>query len=269
MNVEHTANSTESQDDFRAAAAVESERLLTDLQRDTSNRLADPIEAGISYCLPVLGLGRDAMKRFALASVLALVCGLGGLIVGALIGAKPEILGGGRDDWWIIAIAVAFSVTGIASLLSSSVVQRWLVRRSVRARIGEVRRFDGPAPINVGIEDSRTYSKMKVVPEDLAVIVLHPENRCLQIEGVCYRYLVYADDVVAADQLTIPQGQACRLHYAVGEEVVSLALVPISPLTEFKRQTVGGQLSLVKAVLQTLDLSEIHPAKPADAASEP
>ena len=139
-----------------------------------------------------------------------------------------------------------------------------VARTFSRSRIGE--RYDAVwalgspfKPLGVSVEDASTFSKMKLVPEDLAWIGFDVTRRMLVIEGIRYRYLIHSTDVVNVEQVTGPTATGVAITYHIGTVPLSIAIQYDSVRHELRRQTIGVKEDpLMKLITDTL-FEEVTP----------
>lgn len=243
--------------DFRDAAVTASVDALA--QRPG----VDPLNAGISYCLPALEDKRSALTRFKIAMIIRLVVGLAGLIGGGLLAALMDGPLAGIDESLLLTIAACCSVGGILVLLSAAVGQGRFLRKHLGERYNAVVSIPSPfKPAAVGIEDAATFSKLKAAPEDLVIAVFDVEGRRIIMEGLSHSYLILARDVVTLQEVRGGASVGTRITYNCGGEELSIVLVQENIRHELKRQTIGtskgplhDQVHAALPPAETIDLS--------------
>ena len=244
---------TSASDDFRDAPVAASELAVADAARANPSLASDPLRAGMSLCLRAPGDGQSVRRRLKWDVLARAVLGLGGLVGGAVLGVMHEnhrdVFGFKVSGGVWLAVAVCCSLGGIFMLISAAGAARRKVRRHVAQRI----RLDGRPPI-VELEETRTFSKMKAVTEDLGVVLMYPEQRCVVIEGVTHRYLIYAEDVVEVRPVPGPTTAGLGIHYLAAGEPLDITLTYQTVWMELKRQTIGARrnpmLEQIAATLQ-------------------
>lgn len=212
--------------DFRHAATEASFRAVENLG----------VEAALndfSLCLPKEGGQERLRKTMRVASslfVMAFVMMIGGAV---LLQLEP-------DQSW-----TAMNVCGILSGMGGFGVLFYVVgyiRRSARKVLGpafqSMLKQGSSRPEYVGIEDARTFSKFKLVPDDTAYLVIDQESRRLLIEGVLNTYSIRAEDVVELVQVRNQDnpGKGVRLTFLVGDLPFSMVLCHDSFKDEFGRK---------------------------------
>jgi Zn-dependent protease len=229
-------------DDFRAAAVAQSESLL--------QGKGDPLYAGGSYCLPGGSESAGVFRRLRLMALAATVLGLGGLAGGAIIFIAGKFVHFPFDAW---AVGIPCSGVGMAILLLGLSLQWRIVWRHVKGRMGDQWPAADNKPVRVGIEDAATHEKLKVLPEDMAFAWCHPGSQCLQVEGLGYRYLIYADDVLALETIATRSLTKLLLRYRVGSATVGMTLTPSGVGRAVARGTnLDGRESFVDRACETL-----------------
>jgi hypothetical protein len=191
-------------------------------------------------------------------TLLRLVLGLVGLALGALLAAcedrlNRELLG---PQWLTIAVASVCSLGGMALLFASVFCVRWSVRRHLGERYEAVWRMSNlRAPLCVGVEDARTFTSMKLAPEDFAYIAFDAASRRLILEGLTFRYVILAKDVLSVSQASGATTTGVQIVFRVARVMIGITLQYDSVWNELKKQTIGrGQDPLIKPIQQTFGL---------------
>jgi hypothetical protein len=146
-------------------------------------------------------------------------------------------------------VSVPFCIGGGLLCMVETVCRRWLVRAAIARRLG-------PLPKGwalVSVEDGLTFSRIKVMPDDMGLIWIYPETRCLRIEGMSHRYQVHARDVVSISTRRAPGMVATAINYRVGD--VELAMVVSETqnnMIEILAQTIGLRPRLFKRISRGL-----------------
>jgi hypothetical protein len=207
-----------SQGDFRDDAVAASRELL-------KNHRGDPFAAGVSYCIVAQeGNGAEQFASVRRAGKIALVFGVCGFIAGGVIAviAKSGGFKTDRQEWTMLGVALTCTFTGFAALFAIVRRVRKVVRECVTERLGAV----PEKALRVNIENASTYNQAKVVPDDAGLVLLHPESRCLQIEGVTHRYLIHAADVADITMASGSESRSVRVVYRIGETQLGITIVP-------------------------------------------
>jgi hypothetical protein len=179
-----------------------------------------------------------------------------GAVLGLMHEKRPDVFGFRMSGGSWLVVAMCCSLVGLYMMLSASGAARRKVRRHVAQRV----RLDGRPPI-VELEETRTFSKMKAVTEDLGVVLMYPEQRCVVIEGVTHRYLIYAEDVVEVRPVAGPTSSGFGIHYLAAGEPLDITLTYQTVWMELKRQTVGaGRNPILEQIAATLQPPVSHPA---------
>ncbi|MBN2234675.1 MAG: hypothetical protein JW706_05955 [Opitutales bacterium] len=200
--------------DFRHAAADASFRAVENLG----------VEAALndfSLCLPKEGGQERLRKTMRVASalfVMAFVMMMGGAV---LLQLEPD------QSWTLL------QVCGILSGMAGFGVLFYVagyIKRSSRKVLGpafeSMLKQGSSRPEFVGIEDAKTFSKFKLVPEDTAYLIIDHASCRLLIEGVLYTYSIRAEDVVELMQVRNKDnpGEGVRMTFLVGEVPLSMVL---------------------------------------------
>ena len=203
--------------DFRAEAVTASTELLRAHSGDAS-------EAGVSYCIPADADGRDYLAELRRRSIVAMVLGIGGIAAGGVIAliAKAQSFESNRREWTVLAIALACTLSGFAALFGMVRRIRRLVRQRVGQRLGEI----PPEALRITLENAATYQQMKLVPDDAGIMLFHPAERCLAIEGITHRYLIHADDVADLSMGGGEANRSVRIVYRIGVATLGITVSP-------------------------------------------
>jgi hypothetical protein len=238
--------------DFRQAAVEESLRII----EANPGRPIDDL--GVSLVLPADVEGPARLRHIGRMTLLRLVLGLVGLALGALLAACEDRLN--REllvpQWLTIAVASVCSLGGMALLFASVFCVRWSVRRHLGERYEAVWRMSNlRAPLCVGVEDARTFTSMKLAPEDFAYIAFDAASRRLILEGLTFRYVILAKDVLSVSQASGATTTGVQIVFRVARVMIGITLQYDSVWNELKKQTIGrGQDPLIKPIQQTFGL---------------
>jgi len=214
--------------DFRAAAAAESAALVG---------TSPAGQVTTSCCIPRDADGSALRRRIEVFTIFACIVAIAGVILGGLVGFAMKY-GWMAEDLRILGIALACSVGGILVGLAPTWMQEGVVRRHLTKHVGELWGDPLHSPLHVALEDARTYDRFKVLAEDIGVLLCYPESNCIAVEGVSYRYVIYAKDLL--DMKLHPNGRAVLLAYQIGRETLNVAIIRRSVRAELKRQLSGG-----------------------------
>jgi hypothetical protein len=204
--------------DFREDAVAASRELL-------KNHRGDPFAAGVSYCIVAeQGNGAEQLASVRRAAKIALVFAVCGFVAGGVIAiiAKSGGFHSDRQEWTMLGVALTCTFTGFAALFTIVRRVRKVVRECVAQRLGAV----PEKALRVNLENASTYDQMKVVPEDAGLLLLHPDTRCLQIEGITHRYLIHAADVADITMATGSESRSVRIVYRIGDTLLGITIVP-------------------------------------------
>jgi hypothetical protein len=138
-------------------------------------------------------------------------------------------------------------------LLGNALLTRWNVQRSLGPRYAAVRRASTlRGPLCTGVEDARTFTTMKIAPEDFAIVGFDSAGRRLILEGLLFHYVIHAADVLSAAQQAGAMTTGVQIVFRVGRVVVGITLQNDSVLNELRKYTVSlGQDPLLKPVIAT------------------
>ncbi len=234
--------------DFREDAVAFSQRLVA----ESFGRAA--ADLGESLCLPVENpADLRSIKWWMLFHIVA---GVGGLVAGGVLAGVSQHISESLDalEPFVIAVALICSVGGMGLLITSSHVSRNFSRRRIGERYDAVWALGSPLkPLGVSVEDASTFQKFKLVPEDAAWIGFDLARRMLLIEGIRYRYVVHAKDLVNIELLAAPTATAVAITYRVGPAVLRIALQHESIRHELRKQLIGSKHDpLMKPITETL-----------------
>jgi hypothetical protein len=234
--------------DFRDQSVHASDLALREVAASNPAAANEPTLAGVSLCVRAPGDGQAVRRREKVGVILRLIFGFGGVLAGAVLASMssekrgPPPLGLGKGRW--LAVGMVCSVGGIALMLDTPGSQRRRTRRHISSRL----RLDGLKPPVVEVEDTATYSKMKAVSEDVGLLLMYPESRCVVIEGLTHRYVIYANDVLQVRPVQGATTTGLGIQYLVGggrRAVLDITLHRQSLWVELKKQTIGSQRDAV------------------------
>ena len=234
--------------DFRQAAVEESLRILE------ANPGRGMDELGMSLVLPADVQGPAKVQHIGRMTLVRLLLGIGGLAIGAGLAAMEANL---RVHWGIdggltLIAAGCCSLGGMALLFASIPLVRRGVRRALGERYGAAERASNLRPaICVGVEDARTFTTMKVAPEDFAYVAFDAANRRLILEGLVFRYVIYAKDLYSVTQAAGATTTGTQIVFRVGRAIVGITLQFDSVWSELKKQTIGRGQDPLLAPIQT------------------
>jgi hypothetical protein len=234
--------------DFRQPAAYESERIIAENRSD--------LPTDCSLCLPT-GEDEAVLRGHGTWVLVRFIVGMLGIVGGGAAAAFLE-----RHDQPPVAIGLGLgaSMGGIALLLSNNFFMGRFARRHLGQRYDELLALprDGGVKL-ISIEDAHSFSKFKLVPEDIGFLILDIEARTLTVEGVVYRYVVHGEDVLDVKQHRGGNSTATTVTYAIGRAELSIALQQTSLRHEFKKQTIGAKRDpLLRAIESTLAYQELE-----------
>jgi hypothetical protein len=223
--------------DFREAAVEESLRLI----EAAPGR--DPDELGRSLVLPADANGFARLRWIGRMMLVRLVLGIAGIVAGGVLAATEAKLRAtlGLAEWHVLTVAGFCSLGGIGLLLTSVFFVRRSVRRGIGERYAEARNHSTlRPPLCVGVEDCRTFTTLKIAPEDLAYVAFDASRRRLILEGLLFRYVIQAADIVSVQQATGAATTGTQVVFRVGRAVVGITLQFDSIWHEFRKQTIGA-----------------------------
>jgi hypothetical protein len=258
--------------DFRDEAEAASETLLAAGRRHggAPPPAGAPLGENTSYCVRAPGGGRGALRGFRWPVLLALVVGLGGVGAGGLIiflqnrgiigPAKVPAPPGARrpamtpdSEVPLIVVAAACSLTGMATLFLIPTLQRRRVMSIVGQRAWGARLPGAGGVIPVSVEDQSTMEGVKVVADDIGILMPEPDARRVRIEGVSHRYLIRAPDLVSLDLEASRYHERVLVTYHIGDVVLSLAVVHEGIGAAFWRQITGRPSALYRRMSECLE----------------
>ena len=235
--------------DFRDSAAAAGRDALARL------RCSDPLAAGISLCLQAEGDGRATLRRLRRFTLVRLIVGFVLMLIGVGImyaadARKAPWLN--EKEGWLIPAAV-IGLLGFLAIMSGPFLQRRFVKRHIRERLAESDLGNtGLPPAGVEVEDSRTFQQPKILPEDMARVLFDPDQRRLVIEGIVYRYVIYASDVIQMRTVKSRSSLGLQIVYTAAGVPLGLTLIHDSVLSYVRRATIGGNNPLIRRAEQTL-----------------
>lgn len=231
--------------DFRADAISASEEALRALGQGAVN---SPTEAGISYCIPAPANAANVVRLLKLAIFAGIA--IGGVLVLAGVGLYLFSYTIHLFAGLVRYLAIMISVIGFSLCFLPATLEQRLARSFLQRHVGDFWSDGSISPIFVSIEHAQTYSKFKVLAEDSAYMVLYRESRCIEIEGMRCRYMIYGPDVKSIS--LHPNGRTTMLTYDASGAELELAIVPrpsdsSKTMTSFGRDTFRN----IQAVLAT------------------
>lgn len=224
-------------DDFRDAAAAASLAAIYAL----AGQSADPTQSGLSYCLLRPDNPAPIRRACKYHVVICLLLGFSCLGLSVMVIGNPVARHMPVDP---LIIGLLFSFFGIGCFFAGAFLPRRLLRTHLQRTVGDFWADATLSPIHVNIENARTYQKLKLLPEDLGILLLHPATHCVQIEALSYRYLIYAADVTRLERFKTREQEAVFLSYRIGSEILELAIIPDSLNAAFKRKLLIGDSGL-------------------------
>jgi hypothetical protein len=219
--------------DFRSEAVEASRVLLAPVAGDvdavavsTCTHVED--EVNLRACL-------RARRQMMVTSIAGIVVVTAGVIAGAL--------GRIHNQQTLLLVAIFVSLFGLGLMLWQIWSRNAAVRRMAIARGVEVE----PSVRCVTIENAMTYSSMKFVPEDVALVWIDPGRHCVRLEGMSHRYIIYAADVVNLAVRRGPAQTSTSVTYRMGSAQLALTLAE-------------SQGNLLEIFMQTFGLAQrMHP----------
>lgn len=139
-------------------------------------------------------------------------------------------------------------------MLVPTYVERWIVRHYLSQGDDDLEPGSEVKGIHISLEYAPTYGSLKLLAEDVGLIYIDPETRCLKIDGLSYQYVIQSKDVV--DLSLHRDAKSVLLSYLVAEERLDLAIAPRSVRAELKRQAVGSSRNLFSKMRDALRLDE-------------
>jgi len=235
--------------DFRDSAAAASRQALARL------RCSDALAAGISLCLEAEGDGRATLRRLRRFTLVRIIVGMILMLAGAGIMYAADVRKvrwlNEKEEWFIPGAVAGF--LGFLVIMSGPFLQRRFVKRHIRDRLAESDLGNtGLPPAGVEVEDSHTFQQPKVLPEDLARVIFDPDQRRLVIEGIVYRYLIRASDVIQMRTVRSRSSLGLQIVYNAAGVPLGLTLIHDSVLSYLRRATIGGNNPLIRRAQQTL-----------------
>jgi hypothetical protein len=93
-----------------------------------------------------------------------------------------------------------------------------------------------------------------MLTEDLGRVIFDPERRRLVIEGIAYRYVIYASDVIQMRAVKSSASLGLQIVYTAAGVPLGLTLIHDSLLSYLRRATIGGNNPLIRRAQQTLEV---------------
>jgi len=193
--------------DFRDQAAV----ATTQRMSAGAQPLAELADSG---CVPVPH-GRRTLYLVELSHLALLVGSMVLLLLVAFLasgGSLPRL-----TVWLALALALGVS-------LCSHPVKALVLRAVLFSRPDALRRPGLPRRA-VGLEDARTYQKVKLVAEDRTLCTFDAARRQLLLEGCAYRYSLRAHDVLSVQPVPGHSSRVVRLVCRLAGHPLAVVLI--------------------------------------------
>ena len=226
--------------DFRDRAVAASLAAI----RRAGGSTADASSAGTSYCLPRAENTRGIRAMLRCNALAIVFVALPAIAMSPLFLVPASPL---AHDPWSMALGIALAIGGLGLLVSLPPNEARIVQRHIVRTVGDYRLDPNAPSYPVRVEDTHTWQKLKAIAEDLGVIRLFAESRCVQIEGVFYRYLIYANDVKRIEQVRSGTNEKVHVTYQIGSEVLELTLTFFNVIAH--EQASGGFCGTLRRVL--------------------
>ncbi len=91
---------------------------------------------------------------------------------------------------------------GLAVLLVMRVVKSFIIKIYLHKRPQSLLKYPGLESRPIAIEDGNTYKKVKILTEDEGFCLFAPEQCQLLIEGIMFRYIIFAEDVISIEPVS-------------------------------------------------------------------
>jgi hypothetical protein len=239
--------------DFRQAAVEESLRILE------ANPGRVPEDLGVSLVLSMGSKGLNHLRYIGRMTLVRLGLGILGLAaVAGLAGVNDWIqLNWGLPEAAVLSAAAVCSLGGIGLMLANALLNRWHVQRALGPRYAAaVATSTLRSPLCTGVEDSRTFVTPKIAPEEFAYVAFDSAHRRLILEGLIFRYVIHAADVLSVGQQAGTATTGVQIVFRVAQVVVGITLQYDSVWHELRKQTIGlGRDPLLKPVAEALGQS--------------
>ncbi len=184
--------------DFRAAAEAGSVAML---ERD--NNITS------SVCIRVLG---SQSWRWAFELIFVFISAT--CLLNSFLLLPLKLLGVLPESWFWPMLT-----TGIVIILFMRLVKSFIVKIYLNMRPENLlKKFSGLKSRAIVIENNLTVKKVKIVTEDEGFCIFYPEKRQLLIEGVVFRYAIFAKDVFTVEPVSGYAMGGARVKCRVGGE---------------------------------------------------
>jgi hypothetical protein len=232
--------------DFRDEAARVSAQLLREHHLPVD--LIDLASVDVSLCLPAPGdpvAKRKQISRLFLINILIplVLLAIGGSCL-FLATNFPGRLPLNANVFF--SLGIGFGVAGVFGMLTLMAVQNAIVRKKLREMDTLAIAFEPTDTLkNVGIENPATRTSIKLLIEDRANLFCDSARRLFIMEGLFYRYVIHAQDVVSCTLERTRAYPFLILQYRVADTDVrlTLAISYVTATAELKRK---ATLSLTK-----------------------
>ena len=204
--------------DFRDRAVAAS---LAAIRRTGGSTADDASRPGISYCLQRTESTRGIRTILRCNALAIVVVALPAIAMSPLFLVPASPL---AHYPWSLALGIVLAISGLGLLVSLPPNEARIVQGHILRTVGDYRLDPNAPAFPVRVEDTHTWQKLKAIAEDLGVIRFFAESQCVQIEGVFYRYLIYANDVKRIEQVRSGTNEKIHVSYQIGSEVLELTL---------------------------------------------
>jgi hypothetical protein len=227
--------------DFRSEAAHASNQLMGGVI--DRNALGDLTQVGVSLCIPATSSPKQSHQLIRRRILTELVVKFTVLTVGAILfaiahsPAACNLLGITAFPAWP---GIALLSIGWLTVMSSVDIEHLLVRFRLRQMGVTAPNFSPTERVRIGrVEDPSTHKVIKLCIDDAGFLYCDAQRSLILLEGVCYRYVIRAEDVLSCKPLGNRFAEI-RFRVAGSEQILSLAICLNSMRLEYRRQLTGG-----------------------------
>jgi hypothetical protein len=243
-------------EDFRIAA-IRTTMQLGRICSPTWPSLMRSARSGVWLAPP--GGGR-VMRRMAVIGWAAIVVAMTSAGLGRVVGhfATPDEPTPEREafHFWFLMISV---MVMFGSLLVGIFLPKWMTRRAVlrrSERLGASAVPDAAKRTIVSVENAHTFEKLKITPEDFAVLMMDPSNRRIRLAGLRCIYDIDAQDVTRLYTVSSTQSTAAAIEFKLGETTLALSLNDNRLFDALKQHFGQTSCSLYSRLSDVLRLNE-------------
>ncbi|MEM9419640.1 MAG: hypothetical protein AAGA25_11410 [Planctomycetota bacterium] len=191
--------------------------------------------------------------------VLSLIVGVLALAAAGL-GLTGVKLGVSLPSVICYGTAVGLGVVAVWLLTRATGYDTWIMRNAseIKQEIDEVSELE---PIRVSVEDPETFDQFKSIADDCGFAAFMPSVRLILIEGVRFRQLIRAEDLVETYDQEAVSVKSVALEYLVGSPSGQRKVASITLSSAIDDARLKFSLAACLAPLETPDAESMDATK--------